>query len=148
MNTIDQIDLERVYRRLKRRYTSCGPYMMPGNFLNILDGIDSDHANIEAECKQRGWIRDDDSRTMANGESVKAYFILPGIILKPMKSDQINRGKAGRRGYPKKAKDYAKNLRAKHPDMTAKEIRRECLKKFSDLDLPPDAGAFRRWLNR
>jgi hypothetical protein len=57
-------------------------------------------------------------------------------------------GKPGRRGYPLDALQYAKKLRAEHPMMKATAIRGECLKHFSEDDLPPDAESFRRWLNR
>jgi hypothetical protein len=58
------------------------------------------------------------------------------------------KGRAGRRGYPLKALEYAKSLRQKHPRMKAHAIRQKCLKRFSEDDLPPDTDSFRRWLNR
>lgn len=58
------------------------------------------------------------------------------------------KGKPGRRGYPVEALDYAKELRRKNPTKKATWLRNQCLAKFSEDDLPPDADSFRRWLNR
>jgi hypothetical protein len=69
----------------------------------------------------------------------RAMSKLPGASIK---------GKAGRRGYPEKALNFAKSLRRKHPDMKARVIRRMCLEKFSQDEMPKAEGNFRRWLNR
>jgi hypothetical protein len=61
---------------------------------------------------------------------------------------QAPKGKPGRRGYPIAAWQYARKLRAKNPQMKAHSLRAECLKRFSEDDLPPDGDSFRRWLNR
>jgi len=58
------------------------------------------------------------------------------------------KGTPGRRGYPEKTLRYAHSLRTKNPELTIKEIRAKCLKKFDEHDLPPDIDSFRRWLNR
>jgi hypothetical protein len=58
------------------------------------------------------------------------------------------KGKPGRRGYPARALSYAKKLREDNPQMKAAAIRRKCLERFSEDDLPPDPDSFRRWLNR
>jgi hypothetical protein len=58
------------------------------------------------------------------------------------------KGQPGRRGYPLKALDHALRLRKNNPTMKAHAIRLECLKHFSEDDLPPDGESFRRWLNR
>jgi hypothetical protein len=58
------------------------------------------------------------------------------------------KGKPGRRGYPLKALNYARNLRKRRPMMKAAAIRAQCLKRFSADELPPNAETFRSWLNR
>jgi hypothetical protein len=58
------------------------------------------------------------------------------------------KGMRGRPGYPLKALNYARKLRAANRRMTASEIRDLCLKIFTEDELPPDGEGFRRWLNR
>ncbi len=58
------------------------------------------------------------------------------------------KGIAGRRGYPLEALTIRPATCAENPKMKALAIRRECLKKFNADDLPHEADAFRRWLNR
>jgi hypothetical protein len=58
------------------------------------------------------------------------------------------KGKAGRRGYPLEALEYAQELRKKNPAMKAHAIRQLCLQRFSADDLPPDGDSFRAWMNR
>jgi hypothetical protein len=58
------------------------------------------------------------------------------------------KGQPGRPGYPREAWMYATTLRKKHPEMTAKELRLECLKVFDRIDVPEGDAAFRAWLNR
>jgi hypothetical protein len=69
-------------------------------------------------------------------------------ILRKLQPASSARGRPGRRGYPREALAYAQELRKKNPEMKAHVIRQMCLKKFSEDDLPPDAAAFRGWLNR
>lgn len=63
-------------------------------------------------------------------------------------TDETPKGKPGRRGYPLEALEYAKELRRANPNIKAARLRKLCLAKFSEDDLPPDADSFRRWLNR
>ncbi len=67
---------------------------------------------------------------------------------RPLPANDATKGRPGRRGYPLKALDYARKLRVKNPTLKAHLLRRECLKQFSEEDLPPDGESFRRWLNR
>src|SRR5262249_13853333 len=48
------------------------------------------------------------------------------------------KGRAGRRGYSLEALDYAEKLRAENPMMKAHALRRACLQRFSEAELPPD----------
>lgn len=61
--------------------------------------------------------------------------------------DVAPKGKAGRRGYPLEALNYARELRRNDPSKKVHVIRQECLEKFK-YDLPPDDESFRRWMNR
>jgi len=69
-------------------------------------------------------------------------------LLRGLKAPEPGKGKPGRRGYPAEVLTYAQELRKKHPDMKAHVIRRKCLEKFPEEDMPADAAAFRTWLNR
>jgi len=77
------------------------------------------------------------------GDRRPATSAIPPVALAP-----AVKGMPGRRGYPREALEYAKTIRTQHPTMKASAIRRECLEKFSEDDLPPDAESFRRWMNR
>lgn len=57
-------------------------------------------------------------------------------------------GEPGRRGYSLEALRYALELRKSNPQLKAMLIRKQCLQKFSQDDLPPDPDTFRAWLNR
>jgi hypothetical protein len=59
-----------------------------------------------------------------------------------------SKGRPGRRGYSLAALAYAQELRRDNPGMKAQEILGMCRKKFGEDNLPPDADAFRSWLNR
>jgi hypothetical protein len=69
-------------------------------------------------------------------------------MLRRQLASLIPKGRPGRIGYPVKAKKFALKLREKNPNLTAKELREACLKKFDADDMPPDDGSFRRWMNR
>jgi hypothetical protein len=53
-------------------------------------------------------------------------------LLRAIQRPATPKGKPGRRGYPLKALNYAKELRKKNPMMKIHVIRQMCLKKFSD----------------
>ncbi len=103
------------------------------------------------------YLREQYNRILAVHQSVVALAVRAdacqsaGVRSKssePRKLEPNVKGKVGRRGYPLNALNYARELRRKNPLMKSSTLRRECLKKFSDDDLPPDGESFRRWLNR
>lgn len=78
-------------------------------------------------------------------------FVTPKVIAalrKKKGKGKGPKGKPGRRGYPLEALGYALKLRGLNPMMKASKIRGECLKRFSEHELPPDGESFRAWLNR
>jgi hypothetical protein len=78
----------------------------------------------------------------------REMYALAILIPKLAEAAGTPKGKPGRRGYPLKALDYAKRLKRKHPGMKAEMLRRMCLQKFSEDNLPPDGPSFRAWLTR
>ncbi len=58
------------------------------------------------------------------------------------------KGKPGRRGYPVEVWNHAKKLREENPSMKVITIRKQCLEKFSEEDVPPTVDAFRTFMNR
>jgi hypothetical protein len=66
----------------------------------------------------------------------------------PGTNPKKTKGKAGRRGFSKEVKSYAIELRTADPELTAKQIRKQCLDKFDADDMPDDHDSFRRWMNR
>jgi hypothetical protein len=89
-------------------------------------------------------------------DETKAFELLDGLIgacravgkNNESSSAPVAKGEPGRRGYPLEALHYAMELRNQKPKMKAIAIRAECLKRFSEDDLPISEDAFRRWLNR
>jgi hypothetical protein len=81
-------------------------------------------------------------------ESRDGWLVLLDGALKLSRSRVAPRGQPGRRGYPIAAWKYAIRLRQEHPEWKAATLRKECLKRFAEDDVPASNEAFRRWMTR
>jgi hypothetical protein len=96
----------------------------------------------------RMFAADLDDPEAARVYHVGARAVVERAQLLAKQARPVARGKAGRRGYPKKALDYAIGLRGRHPTMTLADIRERCVEKFGKDSVPYSVDAFRHWLNR
>jgi hypothetical protein len=81
--------------------------------------------------------------TVFSPEEAEAFRVLTGSPVSAMQ-----KGRRGRPGYPIEALNFALDLRRKYPLLKAEVLRKECLKKFKEDDLPLNGPAFRAWLCR